>query len=369
MELEPPSRSPQEPVSVFLEPPRRQRRGRSRGQVISVLATAFGFALLVAAGFWAFVVLPGRIPEPATASPPPEAQEEPSPEVAAEGRVETLPLPAEDPDTVPQEPPAAPQRTAPALKPEPKQKPTTPEPESPTAPAVDESFGRAMSDGLRALERGAPAEAKVAFLKAKDLNPSSPSVLDGLARAEAGLVLQGIADHLRRATALEKEEDWAAAATHYQRVLALDPALDDAVRGRERAIGRARLASRLDGYLGHPHRLSTQEVLREASIALEEAREIEPAGPKLEGQRARLAKLIADYSHPVQVELKSDGLTEIVVYRVGTLGTFTQRRLELRPGRYTVVGSREGYRDVRRTLAVEAGKEPPTLTVLCEEKI
>ena len=74
-------------------------------------------------------------------------------------------------------------------------------------------------------------------------------------------------------------------------------------------------------------------------------------------------------SVPLRVELVSDGLTEVVIYRVGRLGTFERRRLELRPGRYTVVGTRDGYRDVRLELAIVAGEEPEPLVVRCEEKI
>ena len=72
---------------------------------------------------------------------------------------------------------------------------------------------------------------------------------------------------------------------------------------------------------------------------------------------------------PVRVRLESDGLTDVVVYQVGTLGTFEGRALELRPGVYTVVGTRRGYRDVRRQLVIEPGKEPPPLVVRCEERI
>mgnify|MGYP001821618753 FL=1 len=74
-------------------------------------------------------------------------------------------------------------------------------------------------------------------------------------------------------------------------------------------------------------------------------------------------------SVPMRVELVSDGLTEVVIYRVGRFGTFERRALDLRPGKYTVVGTRKGYRDVRLELAVVAGKVPEPLLVRCEEKI
>jgi hypothetical protein len=59
----------------------------------------------------------------------------------------------------------------------------------------------------------------------------------------------------------------------------------------------------------------------------------------------------------------------VLVYHVGRLGRFEARRLELTPGRYTVVGTRAGYRDVRTQFTVGAGSSPPPVTVRCEEKI
>ena len=72
---------------------------------------------------------------------------------------------------------------------------------------------------------------------------------------------------------------------------------------------------------------------------------------------------------PIRVTLYSDKKTEVLVFRVGRLGVFERHDLDLRPGRYTVVGSRDGYRDVRRTLNVEPGKTDIRLTVRCEEKL
>jgi hypothetical protein len=39
------------------------------------------------------------------------------------------------------------------------------------------------------------------------------------------------------------------------------------------------------------------------------------------------------------------------------------------PGRYTVVGTRSGYRDVRKEFSLMPGAVPPVLVVRCEEPI
>jgi hypothetical protein len=43
--------------------------------------------------------------------------------------------------------------------------------------------------------------------------------------------------------------------------------------------------------------------------------------------------------------------------------------MELLPGRYTAVGTRTGFRDVRREFTIMPGREPPSLVVRCEEQI
>jgi hypothetical protein len=80
-------------------------------------------------------------------------------------------------------------------------------------------------------------------------------------------------------------------------------------------------------------------------------------------------RLIADAETPLRVALASDNLTEVTIYRVGRLGAFERKDMELLPGRYTVVGVRPGYRDVRRELTLLPGNAAPTLVIRCEEPI
>jgi hypothetical protein len=62
-------------------------------------------------------------------------------------------------------------------------------------------------------------------------------------------------------------------------------------------------------------------------------------------------------------------MTSVQIYHVGKLGQFTSQQLELRPGTYTVVGSRPGYRDVRQTLTVKPGAAQATMDIRCEETV
>ncbi|HKQ15663.1 MAG TPA: hypothetical protein VJT80_19655, partial [Steroidobacteraceae bacterium] len=92
-------------------------------------------------------------------------------------------------------------------------------------------------------------------------------------------------------------------------------------------------------------------------------------GPMLQKQLATLKDWIARADVPVSVALQSDNVTQVTIYRVGQLGTFAERSLELVPGSYTVVGTRPGYRDVRREINVRPGPAPEPVVIRCEDRI
>ena len=233
----------------------------------------------------------------------------------------------------------------------------------------DVEFRRAMSAGLTALEASDFPSAKQAFQRALELSPGSSEVADGLGRAEEGLRLAAIAAHRSRAEEFERQEDWSAALREYDAVFGLDPTIRFAREGKARAEVRSQLAEGLEDHIAHPDRLSNDEVLESAERLLSDARSVEPPGPVLRRQIDSMTKLLAVATTPIRVELVSDNLTEVTVYRVGLLGRFTQQVLDLRPGTYTVVGSRAGYRDVRHRLTVSPSQSSKPVEVRCLEEI
>lgn len=234
---------------------------------------------------------------------------------------------------------------------------------------AENAFVETMSEGMAALDDSDYPAAREAFLRARAMRPDSQAVIDGLAQAEEGLRLRKIADHQEKALALEEAEQWHSGSEAYQAVLELDSTIRFAQEGRARCVERADLSDQLEFHIKNPNRLSDDKVLEAATRVLATASAVTPAGPKLQQQIASLERIIAEAATSIVVRLESDELTEVVIYKVGRLGKFRERSLELRPGTYTVVGSRRGYRDVRLQLVVAAGKVPPVLVVRCEEVI
>lgn len=233
----------------------------------------------------------------------------------------------------------------------------------------DAEFERRMSAAYGALAAEDFAAAAREFRAALDVRPGSREAADGLAQAEEGARLDQIRLSEVRALAFERRELWDQAIELYRSVLELDGTLKFAQEGLERAEARKGLDLKLTNLIENPSLLLTDAVLADARALLESAAAVPEKGPRLEGQVAKLGELIELATKPITVRLESDQLTTVTLYRVGVLGTFAAKEVELRPGTYTVVGSRDGYRDVRRTFTVRPGRNLPPITVVCVEPI
>jgi tetratricopeptide (TPR) repeat protein len=230
-------------------------------------------------------------------------------------------------------------------------------------------FESRISSGFAALAEEDYQSAAEAFRAALALRPSSSEARDGLVQAEQGAKLDEIALAEARGLAFERRERWAEAIAQYEAALATDQTLAFANDGLARATERADLDAKLANLLDNPNLLFRDAVLEEARKLLDEAGAVPEPGPRLADQRARLDQLLTLASTPLKVQLRSDELTEVTVYRVGPLGTFEVKEVELRPGTYTAIGSRSGYRDVRTTFTVLPGRELPPISVVCSEPI
>ena len=241
--------------------------------------------------------------------------------------------------------------------------------EAVTRQLASNQFERRMSSGFAALAAEDYQSADENFRAALALRPSSSEARDGLVQAEQGAKLAEIALAEARGLAFERRERWAEAIAQYEDALATDQTLAFAKEGLARATARADLDAKLGNLLDNPDLLLRGNVLEDSRKLLEQARAQPEAGPRLEDQTARLDRLLTLAATPLKVELRSDQLTEVTLYRVGPLGTFGVKEVELRPGTYTAIGSRSGYRDVRTTFTVLPGRELEPISIVCSEPI
>jgi hypothetical protein len=155
----------------------------------------------------------------------------------------------------------------------------------------------------------------------------------------------------------------------YESVVARDSQLQFARQGLDRSRKRAALAQQLEDFSARPERLAASAVRASAEQAIARAQAIAGPAPVLVAQVAKVRELLAPYAIQAQVQLSSDNSTRVFIATLGDLGVFLTREVLLYPGRYTVVGTRAGYRDVRLELNVAPGQRLIALSVLCSERI
>jgi tetratricopeptide (TPR) repeat protein len=226
-----------------------------------------------------------------------------------------------------------------------------------------------MSDGFNALYNNQPEKAQQAFTGALKLKPSSAEARSALNQSRQQITARDISSLLARAQTWETGERWQEALNKYSAALELDPGLAAAQAGKERTAVRAQTHEQLEQILAHPERLYDGGVLDETEAFYRKIRALANPGPVLSVQLDRLEQLLSRMSTPVSVQLLSDNLTTVTLYKVGELGYFASREISLRPGRYVAVGIREGYRDVRVEFTVDPDTPPPVIKILADDKI
>ena len=233
----------------------------------------------------------------------------------------------------------------------------------------DNEFNAAMSTGFSLLEQGRHGEAHEAFSGALKLKPRSRAARNGLEQAQHRITSEKINEALKQAGAAEQNEDWQGAVSAYDVALKLDGSLGNAREARQRAELRNEIHTRLEQILARPERLFDADVYNEVAGFRDRIQALSEPGPVLARQLAGLNRILALADTPVTVELRSDNLTLVTVYKVGELGYFTSKTLSLRPGNYVAVGRRDGYRDVRVEFFVDPDEAIEPVVVSSSEKI
>ena len=240
---------------------------------------------------------------------------------------------------------------------------------APTGAFATDAYAKAAGEGFAALGAGQLERARRSFEQARALRPDGPEALDGLRRVEAARAAHTLSVRRADAEDLEDEERWQEALDAYDAVLRQDSSLGWAQEGRARAGARLQLGESLQALIDHPERLSSPRLRDQAATLLQTAEQQQDSGPVLRTQIARLTGLLPALDKPVRLSLVSDNRTQVTIQSVGSFGTFARRDIELKPGRYTVIGTRDGYREVRRDITVSPGEEFLTVNVSCVEPI
>ncbi|NQZ87869.1 MAG: hypothetical protein HRU38_00800 [Saccharospirillaceae bacterium] len=234
---------------------------------------------------------------------------------------------------------------------------------------VDRDYSFAMSSGYKKLQQNKYNQALVFFNQAKKIKPTSVPAVQAIKQSKNERMQANISFKFEQAQERIQQEDWSKALDKYNAILLIDKSLLQAQIGILKSTARLTLSDKLNNYIDYPERLSNKNVYQQALFTKQDAMNIAHPGEKLLQQIKSINQLMIKAKVPLLVNIKSDNQTMVTLYRSGQLGRFLAKELSLTPGEYTLVGSRDGFRDVRQAFILYADKSHPTIVIQCSERV
>jgi hypothetical protein len=233
---------------------------------------------------------------------------------------------------------------------------------------AESAFQQAVGQTMAALAQGEFSQARTALGRAKAIKGSDPVISDLTEQIKNKELAARLLALRKKSEKAKDRENWQQALNFCEQAMQLESDVAFALSCREQAVHRLELDRRLEAILQQPEKIFTAKALAAARKLQTHVQAIDQAGPRLSNQLSRLTALIRLAETEVEITLYSDGMSDIVIYHVGRFGRFTEKKLRLRTGNYTVVASRQGYRDARQLLKIRPEGQHD-FTVCCEEKI
>ena len=210
---------------------------------------------------------------------------------------------------------------------------------------------------------------KSLFDQALSIRPSSQEALQALDELNLKRIASLTKSFKYKGLIAEVNEEWNQAKGFYEEILVIDPNLEEVKDSLSRVESRILLEAEMTSIIARSDAYNDNKVLGQAQALLETAKSIERIGPKMEGSIQKLDSLIRIALIPVDVIFESDELTEVTIFKVDQMGTFQQKIVPLRPGIYTVRGSRKGFKDETIRFRVGPNKQNQRVRIICNKKI
>jgi phosphate uptake regulator len=232
-----------------------------------------------------------------------------------------------------------------------------------------QAFQTAMGRALKAIDNEQFSTAEKALTEASGMFPGDVAISDARERLSSARRQFRLRNLRSQAEQMAAKENWHGASENYRAALAIDPQAAFARNGLDLTQKKQTLHKQLDHYLADPTRLYSDDPLANARKLLAANPQADSGEPILAGKLKNLQQYVTIAAIPVDLVIVSDNLTQVTIYKVGRLGVFEQKQLSLRPGKYTVTGSRKGYRDVHKVIELKPGMEELSVQVFAEEPI
>ncbi len=244
---------------------------------------------------------------------------------------------------------------------------------------IDLEFKKIISDTLTALDKHQYRLASEKLKIAQSLKQSDPVTKELDERIKAEVKKTKINILMKKAYLEEKNEKWKSALSYYEKIQVIDANINSILLNIKRTNAYIKMDKILNEIINKEERLQDDKVLEKSKKSLqyielyieENEHLLYPIKqtPELTKKITTAEKIIKDASIIINITIRSDNLTDVSIYKVGQLGKLKEKKLNLKQGIYTIVGSREGYRDYRQNIKITAKDQYRVIIVVCRETI
>ena len=243
----------------------------------------------------------------------------------------------------------------------------------------DDQFKKIIGQLIVALDENNIKKAQLLFSQAQSIYPEDAVLAELQQRLNQQKKTATIVKNLKQAEYYQHSEQWNKALKAYKAVLKADPNSSNALLNIERVKKYIKINQSLDKIIQYPDRLQEDKVLDNSRAILAFVKDqlkhknslLYPLSrtPELKQKLIKTENIIQSASQIINVQLISDNKTEVVIYKVGKFGKFENREIKLRPGLYTIVGSRDGFKDYRKKIRISPDKNNVSIVIVSKEQI
>lgn len=174
---------------------------------------------------------------------------------------------------------------------------------------------------------------------------------------------------LGEAKTFEGQDQWKQAFERYSQILVEDSENRAAINGQKKANTIISANNRVVNILNNQHRLQDAEVHQRTIEFTNLAKPYAQDSEILEKSIAALEKTLTLWQQEITVTVHSDGKSEIIIRRLGRIGTVKKKEIQLRPGKYDFECIREGYRSKIVEHFVPPDTSSTSVTISCDVRI
>lgn len=232
-----------------------------------------------------------------------------------------------------------------------------------------QKFDKHISSGFAAIQKGEAKQGRYHYQEAKQVDPERAelSVLLGQILAlEKSLRVQ---HYIKQAEQAVRRDDWQQVKMNFTRAAKDAPDNKTVAEGLRRADHILGLLSRFNQFSRKPYRLTRADVRNEAERTLVQAESASGYSFAVKRQAEQLSELITKINRFIPVTVISDNKTFVSVRSVGKVGAVSKKIIQLKPGRYTFEGARNGFKSKLVQAFIQYDQSDFSVRVICDEPI